>query len=78
MRTHTDNGEQAAEAFIEGADSKRQPTSERGGQGRKTPVMVRFDTTLLREVDQAARKRGVSRSAWIQYTLSRALEAGEG
>lgn len=67
--------EQAAVAFIEGAESKRRDKQERE---RKTPVMVRFDTELLAEVDAAARRRGVSRSAWIQYTLSRALEAGEG
>jgi hypothetical protein len=40
--------------------------------------MIRFDRALLAKVDQAARKRGVSRSAWVQYTISRALEAGEG
>jgi len=36
--------------------------------------MVRFDAALLAKVDRAAKKRGVSRSAWIQYTLSEALE----
>jgi hypothetical protein len=29
---------------------------------------------LLKKMDTAAKKRGVSRSAWIQYTLSEALE----
>ena len=40
-------------------------------------TMVRFDAALLAKVDAAAKKRGVSRSAWIQYTLSEALE-GQG
>ena len=36
--------------------------------------MVRFDPQLLMAVDSAAKRRGISRSAWIQYTLSQALE----
>lgn len=36
--------------------------------------MVRFDPQLLMAVDAAAKRRGISRSAWIQYTLSQALE----
>jgi predicted HicB family RNase H-like nuclease len=40
--------------------------------------MVRFDPALLQRVNEAAKHRGVSRSAWIQFTLSRALDQGEG
>jgi hypothetical protein len=40
--------------------------------------MVRFDADVLRRVDEAAKRRGVSRSAWIQFTVSRALDQGEG
>ena len=36
--------------------------------------MVRFDPALLARVDRAAKRRGVSRSAWIQFTLSKALD----
>jgi predicted HicB family RNase H-like nuclease len=39
--------------------------------------MVRFDAKLLARVDAAAERRGISRSAWIQYTLSRALDDEE-
>lgn len=67
--------EERAAAFIESAGKKQEDGQARG---RTAPVMIRFDRTLLAEVDEAARKRGVSRSAWVQYTLSRALEAGEG
>lgn len=67
--------ERAAEAFI-GAAGKPPPAPAAGP--RKTPVMVRFDRDLLGRVDGAARRRGVSRSAWIQFTLSRALDGGEG
>lgn len=63
-----------AEAFIAGAHNLpekilRQP---------KQPIMIRFDPMLLDKVDEASRRRGVSRSSWIQYVISRALEHGEG
>ena len=49
-----------------------------GSEPRKSPVMLRFDRALLAKVDTAAKRRGISRSAWIQFTVSRALDAGEG
>ena len=39
--------------------------------------MIRFDRALLAKVDEAAKRRGISRSAWVQYTLSRTLEEDE-
>jgi hypothetical protein len=33
---------------------------------------------LLQRIDAAAKHRGISRSSWIQFTLSRALDQGEG
>jgi hypothetical protein len=51
---------------------------ETQGDGKKIPIMVRFDPALLQRVNEAAKHRGVSRSAWIQFTLSRALDQGEG
>ncbi|HZC02609.1 MAG TPA: CopG family transcriptional regulator, partial [Gammaproteobacteria bacterium] len=66
--------EHAAEAFIAGA----KPQIEAPGESKKIPIMVRFDPALLRRVNEAAKHRGVSRSAWIQFTLSRALDQGEG
>jgi hypothetical protein len=76
-RSHTIDSDWQAEHFIAGAGrtATERPTP---GTGRTAPVMIRFDRALLAQVDQAARKRGVSRSAWVQYTISRALEAGEG
>jgi hypothetical protein len=44
----------------------------------KKPILIRFDFHLLERVDTAAKRRGISRSAWIQFTLSRALDHGEG
>lgn len=70
----------AADAFIAGAAKPATPTigdvAEDGP--RKSPVMLRFDRALLAKVDAAAKRRGISRSAWIQFTVSRALDAGEG
>jgi hypothetical protein len=39
--------------------------------------MIRFDTTLLSRVDKAAKRRGVRRSAWVAFTLSKALDDDE-
>lgn len=77
-------GDAAADAFIAGAAKPAAAalaTAEEAGQGsepRKSPVMLRFDRALLAKVDAAAKRRGISRSAWIQFTVSRALDAGEG
>jgi hypothetical protein len=57
------------------ADQPLQQT-ESIGEGRK-PAMIRFDRALLARVDRAAKRRGISRSAWIQYTVSRALDEEE-
>ena len=73
--THTQpaDAEKAAEAFIAGAGGVPEPA-----ESRKMPVMIRFDRDLLERVDAAAKRRGISRSAWVQYTVSRALDTGEG
>jgi hypothetical protein len=70
----------AADAFIAGAAKPAAPAiAEAAEDGpRKLPVMLRFDRALLAKVDAAAKRRGISRSAWIQFTVSRALDAGEG
>jgi len=61
-----------ADRFIAGAGPPAAPIAE-PAKGR-VATMVRFDAALLEKVDAAAKKRGISRSAWIQYTLSEALE----
>jgi hypothetical protein len=64
--------EAAAAKFIEGAAA----TSNAPG-AKRTPAMIRFDAALLARVDRAARRRGVSRSAWVAFTLSKALDDEE-
>ncbi len=69
--------EDAADAFINGAG--RPPADSRPPQRkRKARIMVQFDDKVLERVDTAAERRGISRSAWIQYVVSRALDQGEG
>ena len=63
----------AAEAFISGAEAEVQPQ-----RTRKVPILVRFDRSMLKRVDGAAKRRGVSRSAWIHFMVSRALEQEDG
>jgi ribbon-helix-helix CopG family protein len=70
---HQADPDKAAEAFIAGAEG-----APKQGDVRKMPVMIRFDRELLERVDAAAKRRGISRSAWVQYTISRAIDAGEG
>ena len=77
-RAPADDG--AADAFIAGAVKPVTLAIEAVIEDgpRKAPVMLRFDRVLLAKVDSAAKRRGISRSAWIQFTVSRALDAGEG
>ena len=67
----TSDRERAAEQFIAAAN-------EPPAVARKVMTTLRFDAALLARIDAAAKKRGVSRSAWILYNLSRALEEGNG
>jgi hypothetical protein len=69
--------ERAAEAFIQGAAKAAAVAEPEAGGGRKTPIMLRFDAALLRRVDSAAKRRGISRSAWIAFKVSEALDAEE-
>jgi molybdopterin-guanine dinucleotide biosynthesis protein A len=68
-----------ADAFIAGARQKSGgESSVRTHKTERQPVLIRFDSALLSKVEHAAQKRGISRSAWIQYVVSVALEKGEG
>jgi hypothetical protein len=65
--------ERAAEAFITGAE---EAAPAKGA--RKVPILVRFDREMLERVDAAAKRRGISRSGWIHWMISCALERDEG
>lgn len=66
------DAERAAEAFISGA-VKETITED----NRKTRVMIRFDAALLQRIDKAAKRRGIPRTAWINFVASRALDEEE-
>jgi predicted HicB family RNase H-like nuclease len=66
----------AAEKFIAGADASQEEV--RREEDKKMQTTLRFDRDLLQHIDAAAKHRGISRSSWIQFTLSRALDQGEG
>ena len=71
--------ESKAKAFIAGASQKSaKETADKTRKPERQPILIRFDPLLLSKVEQAAQKRGISRSAWIQYVVSVALEKGEG
>jgi predicted HicB family RNase H-like nuclease len=71
--------ETKAEAFIAGAsEPSLKAHTAKIQKAERQPILIRFDPALLRKVEEAAQRRGISRSAWIQYVLSVALEKGEG
>jgi hypothetical protein len=43
--------------------------SEAGRRERKSPVIIRFDATMLEQVDRAAAKRGLSRAALVRMLV---------
>ena len=44
---------------------------------KRVATIVRFPPDMLRRVDAAAKRRGVSRAAWLLMVASKALDAGE-
>ena len=60
------------------AKKPNRSTAETQAADPEPPKMIRFDRELLGRVDAAAKRRGISRSAWVQYTISRALDIGDG
>jgi hypothetical protein len=69
-------GDAAAAKFIAGADASHEEARQE--DDKKIQTTLRFDRDLLQRIDAAAKHRGISRSSWIQFTLSRALDQGEG
>ena len=69
-------GDAVAAKFIAGADFSQEEARQE--DDKKIQTTLRFDRDLLQRIDAAAKHRGISRSSWIQFTLSRALDQGEG
>ncbi len=65
--------ERKAEAFISGADRLAEDDREEN----KKPTMIRIAPELLQRIDKAARRLGISRSAFIVSSAARELERME-
>jgi hypothetical protein len=61
-----------AKAFIAGG-LKATPAAPDDSAG-KAVVNMRFDAPLLARIDAAAKRQGISRTAWLHVAASRALE----
>jgi hypothetical protein len=64
--------EDRADAFIAGAAKVMPRQDENAG---KSVVNMRFDARLLGRIDAAARRQGISRTAWLHVAASKALDA---
>ena len=72
-RNPTAKTEQEAEAFISGAG---QQTDEEPTPNKK-PIMVRIDPDMVTRIDRAAKRLGISRSAFIVSSAAERLERME-
>jgi hypothetical protein len=66
--------ERKAEAFITGVTVKTATVPSAAPEPEKTVVNMRFDSDLLARVDAAAKRQGISRTAWLHVAASKALE----
>lgn len=80
----TSDKEREAEAFISGAGQGVTGGQNAGGQGamstpeqNKKPIMVRIDPEILERIDRAAKRLGISRSAFIVSSTAERLERME-
>jgi hypothetical protein len=71
-----------AEAFIAGAfkaapavrEAAPAPAAAQDDNAGKAVVNMRFDAQLLARIDAAAKRQGISRTAWLHVAASKALE----
>ncbi len=73
----TEERERKIEAFIAGMEPAEAARPEPEPDPKRARVMMRFDPALLKQIDAAARRRGVSRTAWLHMVASLALDQGE-
>ena len=59
---------QLEDAFIEGKEARRTMSK----RPNKTSIMLRIDPELLDKITSEAREAGLTRSAWIHSTLTKA------
>ena len=66
--------ERDAQAFISGTGNK---TKDEPPKQNKEPIMIRIDPVLLRRIDHAAKRLGISRSAFIVSSAAKQVESME-
>jgi predicted HicB family RNase H-like nuclease len=59
---------QSEDAFIQGKPTQ----AMMGKRANKTSVMLRIDPELLADINREAKAAGLTRSAWIHSTLTKA------
>jgi hypothetical protein len=74
----SDSAEAKADAFISGAGLKTATPSPAKAHTAPAPtekvvVNMRFDPVLLERVDASAKKRGISRTAWLHWAAAEML-----
>ena len=50
---------------------------ESAPKAERVAAIVRFKPDMLREIDAAAHRLGISRAAWIQIAARKSLDAGQ-
>lgn len=66
--------EREAQAFISGAGNSPKDALPKQ---HKEPIMIRIDPALLQRIDQAAKRLGISRSAFIVSSAAKQVESME-
>jgi hypothetical protein len=72
-RNHTATTEKRIGEFIGGAG----PSAEEGADANKKPIMIRIAPEMLDRFDRAAKRLGISRSAFIVSGAAEKLEKME-
>lgn len=65
--------DERAEAFIAAGSLPRPQAATPEPVTGKTVVNARWDAELLRQIDQAAKKQGISRTAWLHVAAAEKL-----
>ncbi len=73
-RNQTIVAEEQAQAFITGAGKA---ATEVEPEQNKKPIMIRVDLSMLNRIDRAAKRLGISRSAFIVSSAAVRLESME-
>lgn len=70
-----ETSDRKAEDFIKGAGTGPAKVEEPAiPEASKAVVNMRFDSVLLERIDAAARRLGISRTAWLHVAAAKALE----